>query len=238
MTRNTFYAAVMMAIMVMTGTTAYAQRHGEPRRGGERMEHNGYRGSFNGGNRDMRGGGDFRGGNRDMNRGRMDVNRGRMDMHRGNYAGRYEGAHRPNAVAFHNAPRYDRNGFVPGWENRVRHENGRWGYYRDNRWYWYNRYFDPTYYYARPLAHFNDYYYIADGGYIPGWEGRVLYRDGRWGYLRGSDWYWYDRYYEPDYYFAHPVAHFHGHHISPAGRVVNGVATAIVLGSVLSAICN
>lgn len=73
-------------------------------------------------------------------------------------------------------------------------------------------------------------------GYVPGWHGRVRYVDGRWGYLRGRDWYWYDVYYEPDYYFSHPVAHFHGH-LSPAGKVVAGVAGAVAVGAFVSALC-
>lgn len=73
-------------------------------------------------------------------------------------------------------------------------------------------------------------------GYVPGWHGRVRYVDGRWGYLRGRDWYWYDVYYEPDYYYAHPVAHFHGH-LCPAGRVVAGAVGAAAVGAFIGALC-
>lgn len=224
MTRNTFSTFAMIAIMAITSITANAQRHSDNRRGEARVENGAYRGSYRGG--------------RDMH----NANNARHnDMHRNDYrgnAGRYEGAHRSNVIAHHAEPRYNHQGYVHGWENRVRHENGRWGYYRDNRWYWYNRYFEPTYYYGHPVAHFNDYYYIADGCYIPGWEGRVIYRGGRWGYLRGNNWYWYDRYYEPDYYYAHPVAHFHSHISSHAAhRVANGIASAIVLGALINAVC-
>lgn len=75
-----------------------------------------------------------------------------------------------------------------------------------------------------------------DRGYLPGWHGRVRYMDGRWGYLRGRDWYWYDVYYEPDYYFSHPVAHFHGH-LSPAGKVVAGAVGAAAVGAFIGALC-
>lgn len=75
-------------------------------------------------------------------------------------------------------------------------------------------------------------------GYVPGWEGRVMYRNGRWGYLRGTDWYWYDRYYEPAYYFGHPVAHFHAHHVPVGAKVVGAVAGAVVLGSLIGALCH
>lgn len=135
--------------------------------------------------------------------------------------------------------RFDHRGHVVGWEGRVRHENGRWGYYRDNRWYWYNRYFEPAFYFGHPIHHFNDYYYMPECGYIPGWEGRVCYDGGRWGYLRGNDWYWYDRYYEPDYYFAHPVHHFHHTHVGHvAHKVAAGVVGTIALGALISALCH
>lgn len=136
------------------------------------------------------------------------------------------------------APRVDHRGFVPGWEGRVRHHNGRWGYFRDNRWFWYDRYFDPVYYFGSPLSYFNDYYYIADGGYIPGWEGRVRYDRGRWGYYRAGRWLWYDRYYAPDYYFAHPVRHFRHHICGPvAAGVAGGIVGGAVLGTLISALC-
>ncbi len=73
-------------------------------------------------------------------------------------------------------------------------------------------------------------------GYVPGWEGRVRYIDGRWGYLRGRDWYWYDVYYEPDFYYSHPVAHFHGH-LCPAGKVVAGAVGAAAVGAFIGALC-
>ena len=136
------------------------------------------------------------------------------------------------------APRVDHRGFVPGWEGRVRHHNGRWGYFRDNRWFWYDRYFDPVYYFGSPLAYCNDYYYIADGGYIPGWEGRVRYDRGRWGYYRAGRWLWYDRYYAPDYYFAHPVRHFRHHVCGPvAAGIAGGIVGGAVLGTLIGALC-
>lgn len=73
-------------------------------------------------------------------------------------------------------------------------------------------------------------------GYLPGWHGRVRCVNGRWGYLRGRDWYWYDVYYEPAFYFSHPVAHFHGH-LSPAGKVAAGVAGAAAVGALIGALC-
>ena len=85
----------------------------------------------------------------------------------------------------------------------------------------------------RPAHHI----YIGGRYFDPRWEGRIRYERGRWGYLRGSDWYWYDRYYEPDYYFGHPVAHFHHCHVSPAAAVA-GVVSAVAVSALISALCH
>lgn len=74
-------------------------------------------------------------------------------------------------------------------------------------------------------------------GWVPGWHGRVRYCDGRWGYLRGRDWYWYDVYYEPDYYYSQPVACFHGH-LSPAGKVVAGAVGVAAVAAFVGALCH
>lgn len=252
MTRNNFYAAMMAIAMMFATGNAFAQ--------GNRGGHGGNmdRGGNHGGNPEMKMHGDgrveMRGGQHVNYNGSHNGNMGHNDRrdydYRGhnNYNDRRDYNHHNdyrdhrdynhhNDYAHHGGnPRLDNRGYVHGWEGRVRHDNGRWGYFRDNRWYWYDRYFEPNYYYANPVGYFNDYYYLADGGYIPGYEGRVIYRGGRWGYLRGRDWYWYDRYFEPEYYYAHPVAHFHSY-ISPVGRrVVAGVAGAVVLGSIIHAL--
>lgn len=83
----------------------------------------------------------------------------------------------------------------------------------------------------RPARHI----YIGGRYFDPRWEGRIRYEGGRWGYLRGHDWYWYDRYYEPDYYYGHPVVHFHHCHVSPAAAVVGAVG-AVALGALISAL--
>ncbi len=74
-------------------------------------------------------------------------------------------------------------------------------------------------------------------GYLPGWHGHVRYLDGRWGYYRDSRWYWYDTYFAPDYYYAHPVAvfhpHFYGHDVAAA---VGGVAAGIAVGALINAL--
>lgn len=74
-------------------------------------------------------------------------------------------------------------------------------------------------------------------GYLPGWEGRVRYLNGRYGYLRGNSWYWYDTYFAPDYYFAHPHTHFHAHLLSPEGRAaVGAVVGAVAVAGLVSAL--
>jgi hypothetical protein len=77
--------------------------------------------------------------------------------------------------------------------------------------------------------------YIGGRYFDPRWEGRIRYERGRWGYLRGTDWYWYDRYYEPDFYYGHPVAHFHHCHVSPAAAVAGAVG-AVALGALVAAL--
>lgn len=69
------------------------------------------------------------------------------------------------------------------------------------------------------------------------WESRVRHDNGRWGYRRDSRWYWYDRYFEPDYYFSRPVSHFSCHVIPSDGRVVAGVAGGVALGVLIGSLC-
>ena len=173
MKRNSFYMMIMAAMICMASVNANAQS----RRGGD---YRGGRDGFNGG-----------GHNREV----VMHNDGRMEMrgHGRNYNyGRHHDMGRPHAV-------------VARPHVVVEH---------------------------RPARHI----YIGGRYFDPRWEGRIRYERGRWGYLRGSDWYWYDRYYEPDYYFDHPVAHFHHCHVSP-GAVVAGVVGAAVVGGIISALC-
>ena len=67
---------------------------------------------------------------------------------------------------------------------------------------------------------------VAAYGWVPGWHGRVRYCDGRWGYLRGRDWYWYDVYYETDYFYSQTVACFQ-EHLSQAGKEVAGAVGVV-----------
>lgn len=57
--------------------------------------------------------------------------------------------------------------------------------------------------------------------------------DGRWGYCRDNRWYYYDCYYEPDYYFAHPVHHFHDHCLGTAAAAAVTTAAVATLISAL-----
>jgi len=90
---------------------------------------------------------------------------------------------------------------------------------------------------GRQMMHDGHGHYFAHDGFLPGWEGRVRYLDGRYGYLRDSEWYWYDTYFEPDYYYATPVRHFR-RHLSPVGRkVAAGVTVGVVVGALVAALC-
>ena len=61
------------------------------------------------------------------------------------------------------------------------------------------------------------------------WAHCVRYMpDGRWGYCRDGYWYYYDCYYEPEFYFAHPVAHFHSNCLGTVAAAA--VTTAAVAG--------
>lgn len=101
------------------------------------------------------------------------------------------------------------------------------------------RHHDKRYGQPRPHLHQKTVHHVVHHprvdhrGYLPGWGGRVRYHGGRWGYHRNNRWYWYDCYFAPDYYFAHPVAHFHAH-ISP---VAAGVVGGAVLGAFIGALC-
>ena len=66
------------------------------------------------------------------------------------------------------------------------------------------------------------------------WAGRVRHMDdGRWGYYRDNRWYYYDCYYEPDFYFAHPLHHFHGHCL---GTVAAAAVTTAAVATLISAL--
>lgn len=66
------------------------------------------------------------------------------------------------------------------------------------------------------------------------WAGRVRHMpDGRWGYYRNNCWYYYDCYYDPDFYFAHPVHHFHGHCL---GTVAAAAVTTAAVATLISAL--
>ena len=65
------------------------------------------------------------------------------------------------------------------------------------------------------------------------------HRVDRYGYLPDSRWYWYDTYFAPDYYFAHPLGHFHAHFRGHnAAAVAGGVAAGIAVGALIGALAH
>lgn len=153
-----------------------------------------------------------------------------------------QGHHGNREMSFHNGQVHMNNnrhndmnhGYGPeGRHNGMNHGYGPEGHHNMN-----HGYGPASHHNGAPAIAYHHPPRIDRYGYVPGWEGRVMYRDGRWGYLRGNDWYWYNRYFEPDYYYAHPVAHFHTHHIPVAAKVAGAVAGAVVLGSIISALAH
>ncbi|MCF0197843.1 MAG: hypothetical protein HUK02_00770 [Bacteroidaceae bacterium] len=128
-TMNNVMRAMMVVMVAMVSTAAMAQRRG----------HNSYMGGPRHG--------------REM----VMHNGGRMEMRHhgpGMAVGHAGPRHHAVAIPHHDPRMHD----YARWEGRVRHmPDGRWGYYRDNCWYYYNTYFAPDYYYAHPVAHFHDY---------------------------------------------------------------------------------
>lgn len=170
MKTNTFFAVMMACMMAMVSNNAQAQREVMSGRG-YHIEMNNQRGGYDSGRRDM----DRRDmDHRDMNRG---YDNGRRDMG-------YRDMGRREGYMMH-GHRWSHDGWLDGYHGRVRH-----------------------------------------------------FADGRWGYYRNGAWMYYDCFYEPAYYYAHPVAVFDGHLLTPRGRRVAraAVGTAIAVG-VLAAIC-
>jgi len=180
MTRNSFFTAMAVVIMMMTSVNSYAQG---PR--GNRM-----------GNR---------GGNREM----VMNNRGSQNNHRGQamMGGNNMGNHNMGGQAMmhnNNGPHMMNNRPNMGGPVMAGHPHAGHMPHVDNR------------------------------GFVPGWEGRVMYRDGRWGYLRNADWYWYDTYFEPEFYYGRPLDYFHSHIIPVDGRAVAAVAGVVAVGTLIN----
>lgn len=150
-------------------------------------------------------------------------------------------------------PRYNDNRY----DNRRHHDYGRYGYDRhgydrhrydrygyDRHGYGYHhRYEGHSHHHHHHHHHHSamrpsrwDHRFAADG-YLPGYVGRVRYVDGYYGYLRGGEWYWYDTYFEPVYYYARPVRHFRKHALSPAARgAIGGAIAGAVIGGIISSV--
>lgn len=187
MTRNNFFKVMMFAMMAMVGANAFAQ------------------------------------------------GRATREMHIGNGGVRME--HRADGMGGYGYDAVRHDGYRnDGYRHEsYRNEGHHYGGYRNEGHHHDNRYGNRHAGHMAPPAHHHPHF--DSYGYLPGWEGRVCYRDGRYGYLRDNAWYWYDTYYAPDYYYAHPIAHFHAHRLSPEGRaVVTAVAGAAIIGSIISAI--
>lgn len=127
----------------------------------------------------------------------------------------------PRQEVRHDAGRYD--------SRDMRHEDVRYDR-RDSRKSHGNKHMD-----VRPGGgvHVED--YAGHGHHIPPhYADRVRYVDGHWGYLRGNHWYYYDTYFEPDYYYSHPVRHFHKHRLGPVGKAVVTTAAVVSLVGLLA----
>lgn len=205
MTRNTFFAAMMFAMMAMVSNNMMAQGHG----------HNDDRGySFEVGTRGA-------GYNSNRNNSYSDNRNNSYNSNR-NYNSNYN-------------------------ENRNYNDNRNYGY-SDNRNYGYDRHDN----YGHRDEHRHDYgrgnhgYREMHGhrwdhdGWMVGYHGRVRhFDDGRWGYLRDGRWYYYNCFFEPDYYYARPVAHFHSHIMTPTERrVVGATVGAVAVAALISALAN
>ncbi len=139
MTRNTFFAALMMGLMTMFATSANAQGRmgGHPGNAGREMHISSHGGVQMRGGRDM--------GHRDM---------GHREMDRHHEVGHAAPHHMGHGHGVDH--RWDDRGYLHGWDGRVRRfADGRWGYYRDGAWLYYDCFYEPDYYYAHPVAHFH-----------------------------------------------------------------------------------
>lgn len=77
--------------------------------------------------------------------------------------------------------------------------------------------------------------YFRHDGFLPGYEGRVRYIDGRYGYLRAGRWYWYDTYFDPVYYYDRPLHCFRAHILNPKARkAVAGIAAGVAVGTLVA----
>jgi len=146
MTRNTFFAAMMFAFMAMVSNNMNAQgrvHRGEGRGYNIEMGHN--RNGMGGRHDEM--------GRHDMDRRNDDYAfDARNDRHFGEP--RMGRGHHDNFREMH-GHRWDNDGWLEGYYGRVRHfDDGRWGYFRDNAWYYYDSFFEPDYYFAHPVMHF------------------------------------------------------------------------------------
>lgn len=140
MKTNTFFAVMMACMMAMVSNNAQAQR--------EAMSGRGYHIEMGGAQR-----GGYDNGRRDMGRG---YDNGRRDM------GRHEMGRRDGYMM--HGHRWSHDGWLDGYHGRVRHfADGRWGYYRNGAWMYYDCFYEPSYYYAQPVAVFDGHLLTPQG---------------------------------------------------------------------------
>lgn len=205
MTRSMIFSAVMTVMMAMTSVNASAQGRNM---GGDNPMRSARREFVMNGNN--------RGGHADMNHGHKDMRGRHADMNHGHEGMRGgHGNHDSHNRNYGHHDNYDRHNNNYGHNNHRGHHNG----------------------YAAHTGYGHDRMHMG-GRYIDRrWEGRIRYDRGRWGYYRDSRWYWYDIYFEPDYYFCHPVRHFHVHLSRAERRMVGAVAGTVAVGALITALC-
>ena len=154
MKRNTLFTVMMCCMMAVVSNSIMAQgrgNHGEGRY--DRNEGPGYSFSMRGNDKSARHERNGRYDNPRNNRHDDMYGRGHHDAPKHKAHGKKH--HRDEYRVMH-GHRWDCDGWMEGYHGRVRHfHDGRWGYLRDGRWYYYDCFYEPAFYYSRPVAHFH-----------------------------------------------------------------------------------
>ena len=154
MKRNTLFTVMMCCMMAVVSNSMMAQGRGNRGEGRyDRKEGPGYSFSMKGNDKSER---HDRNGRYDHPRdNRHDDIYGRGHHNEPQHKGHGKKLHREAYRVMH-GHRWDCDGWMEGYHGRVRHfHDGRWGYLRDGRWYYYDCFYEPAYYYSRPVAHFH-----------------------------------------------------------------------------------
>ena len=170
MTRNMILQAAMVAMMAMASVNAYADNRGDKNVRDDKNQSTtsahggGLRGESNTGNHagsNNHSTYDSRGNAGSGNHSTYD-NRGNHAGSGNSYAGgshattsAHNGGLRGDDGIRHGHERYvDRQGWYPGYKGRVRYIDGRWAYWRNNSWYYYDCFYEPDYYYNHHISTF------------------------------------------------------------------------------------